>query len=287
MTEIFFMSPWINDIDEELSYTLIDQDTGMFNGDTEALAGFTAIEIYLDAFTEDNDIFNDEFMAQCPELGGRVTPISIDFGTLTLSLTITECDEDYYRLRSVPLCVSNMCSDDEAQEFATAYLSPILFGECEGAKDDEDDDFFEFNGDDDGVSVPVDFDDFYKDLYYLFSSQLEFISSSCFLTTELTRGLMLQDERFDEIDYYSYDIADIELHDSICNSAGGQALTVTTARSGAECDSPVTSNETPVCMGATCDQEDIEGYERFSKMLEELQQTCIIEISAVSDDAQN
>ena len=100
MTDIF-----MSDIYEDFSEIVIDEDTGMFTGDTEALAVVTA---------------------QCTELGGRMTTISMDsYGG--------ECDEDV-DLTSVPFCVSNMCNEDEAQEFATVFLSPSFLEECEGVK---------------------------------------------------------------------------------------------------------------------------------------------------------
>ena len=59
---------------------------------------------------------------------------------------------------------------------------------------------------------------------------------------------------------------------------------MTIARSGAECDSPGTSDGPTACLGATCDQEDIEGLVgNFEEQLDQ-DETCIIEISAVSFD---
>eukprot|EP01083_Nonionella_stella_P236998 831829_1 len=93
----------MSDLYEDYPDIIIDEDTGMFNGDTEALAVVTA---------------------QCTELGGRMTTTSMDYYG-------GECDE-YVDLTSVPFCVSNMCNEDEAQGFVTVFLS--FFEECEGMK---------------------------------------------------------------------------------------------------------------------------------------------------------
>uniref|UniRef100_A0A7S3VBH8 Subtilisin n=1 Tax=Chaetoceros debilis TaxID=122233 RepID=A0A7S3VBH8_9STRA len=136
-----------------------------------------------------------------------------------------------------------------------------------------------------------------EDYYYDEELQeLAFMSTSCYLTTELTHGLMSQDERFDERfdesfdeDYYYNYNYDMEVYGSLCNSAGGQTLAVTIATSGAECDLPSTFDGF-YCLGATCDQEDIEGFEGYASATgmylhphEEHLETCISEISAVSD----
>ena len=101
MADIFFKS----DLYKDFPNMMINEDTGMFNGDTEALAMVTA---------------------QCTELGGRMTTSSMDYYG-------GECN-DYVNLILVPSYVSNMCDDDEAQDFAKTYLQTSVREECEGTE---------------------------------------------------------------------------------------------------------------------------------------------------------